>query len=41
LEDSELLLLTGYAKNEKSDLTHYEKADLRAAVESIRVAKRR
>lgn len=41
LGDSEIFLLTCYAKNEKSDLTHNEKADLRAAVESIRIAKRR
>ena len=41
LGDSEIFLLTCYAKNEKSDLTPNEKADLRAAVESIRVAKRR
>ena len=41
LGDSEIFLLTCYAKNEKGDLTHREKAELRAAVDSIRIAKRR
>ena len=39
LGDSEIFLLTCYAKNQKSDLTHDEKADLRAVVGSIRAAK--
>jgi len=39
LGDSEIYLLTCYAKNEKSDLTYDEKADLRAVVRSIRAAK--
>ena len=39
LGDSEIFLLTCYAKNEKSDLTHGEKADLRTVVRAIRAAR--